>query len=399
MNRINSKLFYIFLVFTIVWFDLKAAESVGYFFPFSECTPEQKQIVLSHYNIGTSLDSIITRIPSCDTRNILYTKQNGNNVVVVSGLYPVTIPEIVHDTKIKTSIKIKGLCLPQILLDDITFSNVQEYIDTVNDYEVIKKDLSKIASISLKLNEQAITISAKYHECLTRLSSRFSDYKTAFITYMDKLKEYVEFICGIRKIEDSQAIRSIDDCKTQISKLGAMDIVQIKKLFDEILVDNVKKYAHSETAFLYYCNKTGSPIPSVLFTTRDMCPICEDTIVKTVDKSIIVVSTKEHENSWTRHDIHSKVKKVVIDTDIRFNSLFSSLTDPKKLSELRTECEKVLSPRGVSLLFQQIEIPSNFFQWFSISEEDFSQAVGNETKKIRRNLLAAYARPSKDLCK
>ena len=106
----------------------------------------------------------------------------------------------------------------------------------------------------------------------------------------------------------------------QISKLKAIDSAQIKKLFDEILVDNIKKQAHSETAFLYYCYKTNTPIPSVFFTTRDMCPICEDTIVKAVDKIIIVVSIKEHENSQTRHDIHSKVKKVVIDTDISFNS-------------------------------------------------------------------------------
>ena len=222
----------------------------------------------------------------------MYTNKDGNNVVVVSGLYPVTIPETPHDTKPK--IKIKGLCLPQILLDGFIFSKVQEYIDTVNDYEVIKKDLSKIASIPLKLSDQAIKISAKYHECLTRLSSRFSDYKTAFITYMDKLKEYVEFICAIRGIADSQAIQSIDDCRTQISKLDSTDVVQIKKLFDEILVDNIKKYAHSETAFLYYCHKTNTPIPSVLFTTRDMCSICEDTIVKAVDKTIIVVSTKTH---------------------------------------------------------------------------------------------------------
>lgn len=48
---------------------------------------------------------------------------------------------------------------------------------------------------------------------------------------------------------------------------------------------------------------------------------------------------------------------MVIDTDVRFNSLFSSLRDPKKVSELRTECEKVLSPRGVSLLFQLIASP------------------------------------------
>lgn len=344
MNRITSKLFYIFLVFTVVWFDLNAAESVGYFFPFSECSPEQKQIVLSHYNIGASLDSIITRIPSCDTRNILYTNQAGNNVVVVSGLYPVTIPETIHDTKTKTLIKIKGLCLPQILLDDATFSSLQEYINTINNYEVIKKDLSKITTIPLKLDKHSIEISDQYHECLTRLYSRFSDYKAAFITYMGKLEEYVKFICDVRKIEDSQTIQSINECKMQISKLEAMDIAQIKKLFDEILVDNVKKYAHSETAFLYYCNKTLSPIPSVLFTTRDMCPICEDTIVKALDKPIIVVSTKEHENSWTRHDIRSKIKKIVIDTDVRFNSLFSFLTDPKKISELKTEYEKVVSP-------------------------------------------------------
>lgn len=62
MNRITSKLFYVFFVFTVVWFDLKAAESVGCFFPFSECTLKKKQIVLNHYNIGTGLDSIITRI-------------------------------------------------------------------------------------------------------------------------------------------------------------------------------------------------------------------------------------------------------------------------------------------------------------------------------------------------
>ena len=86
---------------------------------------------------------------------------------------------------------------------------------------------------------------------------------------------------------------------------------------------------------------------------------------------------------------------MVIDTDVRFNSLFSSLTDPRKISELKTECEKVLSHRGVSLLFQHIKIPSEFFQWFYISEEDFSQAVGNETTQIRRNLLAAYALDSK----
>ena len=112
-----------------------------------------------------------------------------------------------------------------------------------------------------------------------------------------------------------------------------------------------------------------------------MCSICEDTIVKAVDKPIIVVSTKEHENSWTRYNIYSKVKKVVIDTDVRFNSLFSSLTDPRKISELKTECEKVLSHRGVSLLFQHIEIPPQFSESFSISEDDFDQVLKNKAKK------------------
>lgn len=97
--------------------------------------------MIDHYNIGSILDEIITRIPSCDTRNILYTNYLESNIVVVSGLYPVTIPETVYNTKTKPkqSIKIKGLCLPQILLTRDEFLKLLEYVDTMNDYESTKK--------------------------------------------------------------------------------------------------------------------------------------------------------------------------------------------------------------------------------------------------------------------
>ncbi|MBR1734925.1 MAG: hypothetical protein IJ730_05710 [Alphaproteobacteria bacterium] len=399
MNKMTFKLFYIFLVFTIGLFNFKATESFCCFFPFSKCTFEQKRTVINHYNIGTILDRTITQIPSCDTRNVLYTNQLENNIVVVSGLYPVAIPEIINDTKAKQSIKIKGLCLPQILLTKDEFLKLLEYVNTMNDYESIKKTvLSTITTTPSVLDAHAIEIANKYHICLAKLSSGFLDYQKIFITYMDRLKEYVNFINKIRKIDDSEAIQLIDNCKTKILSLTIGDIVQIKKYFDEILVNGIKQYAHSETAFLYYCHITGASIPSILFTTRDMCPVCEDTIVKkinSIDKSIIVVSTKEYENSWTRHDPFSKVKKVVIDTDVRFDAQFSSLTDETKVLELKAEYEKLLSPRGISLLFQQMEIPSQFSESFSVSEDYFDMAIGNKMKKVRRNLTAAYALDSK----
>lgn len=399
MNKMISKLFYIFLVFTIGLFNLKATESFCCFFPFSQCTLEQKQTVIGHYNIGTILDRTITQIPSCDTRNVLYTNQLENNIVVVSGLYPVAIPEIINDTKTKQSIKIKGLCLPQILLTKDEFLKLLEYVNTMNDYESIKKTvLSTITTTTPILDARAIEMADKYHICLARLSSGFLDYQRIFITYMDGLKQYVNFINETRKTDDSEAIQLIDNCKAKISSLTVEDIIQIKKYFDEILVNGIKQYAHSETAFLYYCHRTDASIPPILFTTRDMCPVCEDTIVKIInsmDKSIIVVSTKEHENSWTRHDPSSKVRKVVIDTDVRFNAQFSSSTDETKVLELKAECEKLLSPRGISLLFQQMEIPPQFSESFSISEDYFDVALGNKMKKVRRNLTAAYALDSK----
>ena len=398
MNKMTSKLFYFFICI-IVLFNLKATESFCCFFPFAECEPEQKQTVISHYNIGTTLDRIITRIPSCDTRNVLYTNQLGDHVVVVSGLYPVAIPDTVNDKKTGQTIKIKGLCLPQILLTEDEFSKLLEYINTINDYESVRKTvLSTITTISSKLDNETIERVKQYHVCLNRLFLGFDDYQKNFVTYMDKLKEYVKFIVQIRKTDDFRAIQLIDDCKTKILNLTASDVVQIKGFFDEILVNGIKQYAHSETAFLYYCHKNNVHISPVLFTTRDMCPICEDTIVKkmnSANESVIVVSTKEHENSWTRHKPDSKVKKVVIDTDVQFNAQFSSLTNEARVLELKEECKKLLSPRGISLLFQKMAIPSQFSESFAISEDDFDAALGNKTKKVKRNLMSTYALDSK----
>lgn len=403
MNKMTSKLFYFFICI-IVLFNLKATESFCCFFPFAECEPEQKQTVISHYNIGTTLDRIITRIPSCDTRNVLYTNQLGDHVVVVSGLYPVDIPDTVNDTKTRQTIKIKGLCLSQILLTRDEFLKLLEYVNTVNEYESLRKAVFQtITSTSSILDNHTIKMVGLYHTCLGKLFSGFGDYQKIFATYMDKLKEYVNFIVQIRETDDSEAIPLIDACKAKISNLTASDVVQIKRFFDEILVNGIKQYAHSETAFFYYCHKNNAPVPSVLFTTRDMCPICEDTIVKkmnSADKSVIVVSTKEHEKSWTRHRPDSKVKKVVIDTDVQFNARFSSLTNEtstnkKRVLELKEECEKLLSPRGISLLFQQMAIPSQFSESFSISEDDFDAALGNETKKVKPNLMSIYALDSK----
>lgn len=248
------------------------------------------------------------------------------------------------------------------------------------------------------LDKHAVEMANKHYVRLDRLPSGFLDYQRIFVTYMDKLKGYVSFISKIRKKDDSEAIQLINSCKTKILSLKVEDITQIKKCFDEMLVNGIKQYAHSETAFLYYCHTTNISIPSTIFTTRDMCSICEDTVVKTINsrgEPIIVVSAKEHKNSWTRHDPSSKVKKVVIDTDVRFNAQFSSLTDEKKALELKIECEKLLSPRGICLLFQQMEIPPQFSEGFSIPEDYFDMALGDKKKKIKRNLMAAYALDSK----
>lgn len=98
------------------------------------------------------------------------------------------------------------------------------------------------------------------------------------------------------------------------------------------------------------------------------------------NQGIIIVSTKEHENSWNRHNPLSMLKKVVINTDVRFNTNLSSLTGELRIKELKTEVEKLFSPRGISLLFQQLDVSSPFILSFIISSDDFLQALGDKEK-------------------
>lgn len=61
-----------------------------------------------------------------------------------------------------------------------------------------------------------------------KLFAEFSKYKKVFLTYIDKLAEYVKFICDTRKIEGSEDIQLIHDCKMKISQLTPSDVAKIK---------------------------------------------------------------------------------------------------------------------------------------------------------------------------
>lgn len=350
MNKIKrNPLLTIICLFFLTYFPNLGATSHGEFYPLSAFEKVQKEKIIACYSRGRQLDKLITKLPSCDNRNILYTQLGDQkNVVVVSGLYPVTIPHE-FSQKGKSLLSVEGFCLPQILLNEESFSVLTNYTEVMNTYEAVKKDLLPTAAgKNPQLDKRALRASHQYHKSLKCLSDRFSAYQKAFLSYMDHLQEYIHFLEKLRGISDETPIKTIEQFKKQISQLIPEKVTQIKTIFDESLVGAVNEYAHSETATLYYfIQKLHQSLPSLIFTTRDMCPVCEDVLVKiTKGSPLIVVSTKEHILSWTRHTKDSPVKKVVIDTGIeKFNNLFSSLTDPSKRQIMMDEYAKLLSPR------------------------------------------------------
>ena len=238
----------------------------------------------------------------------------------------------------------------------------------------------------------------KYKQAVTVLNTKFNAYQMAFLTYAQQLKVYISYIGEIRKMDVTDTILEIEKCIKDINEVQQKNILQIKTIIDEKLVSAVKEYAHTETMLLYYCYKNSKPVPSIFFTTRDMCHVCENAVSKLLGKGAddtIVVSVKEHDDSWKRHEATSKVKKVVIDTDVKFNTLISATTEECKKQAIIDDYLKLYSVRGFCLLCQDLEAIKIFESLVAISTDNFELACGNSTKKIRRDLLTAYFVDSK----